>query len=152
MAAHGYKIAAVAGLMAVSLVTLPGRAQAAEEGEAAKEKDYSVLVETAPADLAQNGTGILTVTVKPKAPWALKVTTPFEANLTATAGVELGKPKLTSKDFVDPKATDKQVAAPFSVKAGGAQAIHTALNFFLCTEQVCQRYKEAIETKLQIAN
>lgn len=124
-------------------------AHAADDGTPPPpEKDYTVVAETAPAELALGSMGTLSITIKPKPPWALKVTTPFETLLTATAGVELGKAKLTSKDFVDPKAADKQVAAPFTLKAAGPQSINAALNFFLCTEQVCQRYKEAVETKL----
>ena len=112
-----------------------------------KVKDYQVELRTEPVEVSENLPSRFVVVIRPKAPWGLKATTPFEALLNSSAGVILEKTKLTSKEFADPQSADKSLTTAMSVKAVGPQQIAVALNFFLCTEQVCQRYKENIEYK-----
>jgi hypothetical protein len=91
--------------------------------------------------------GRCSFTIRPHLPWTLTPNTPFVGSVTATAGLELLKAKLTSKDFADMKPADKTLIIPFNVHELGTQRVTTELSFFLCTEQVCQRFKETVECK-----
>lgn len=136
----------VAMSLLIVLVGRPSKADPAPE----KAADYALVVQGDKPSVAVGQTGHATVTIRPKAPWVLKTTTPFEVVVMPSAGLAVDKAKLTSKDFVDPKAADKVLSIAFTAKTKGAQRLGIGLNFFLCTEQVCQRYKDNAEYKVDV--
>jgi hypothetical protein len=130
-------------------VCLAGSTAHAQEAETKlpEIKDYEISVNVDTTALKMGDAGRCSFTIHPRLPWTLKSNTPFEGTVTATSGLELLKAKLTSKDFADLKPADKTLVIPFNVHELGLQRVTTDVSFFLCTEQVCQRYKETVECK-----
>ena len=71
-------------------------------------------------------------------------------DLTPTEGVALSQKTLTQKDIVDAKTKAKTVATKLTGTAPGDQKISASLTFFLCTDEICQRYKDQTETALKV--
>ncbi|MEE8408615.1 MAG: hypothetical protein V3T05_03325 [Myxococcota bacterium] len=119
-----------------------------------KEKVYSISTATLPEAITTGSDAEFKLTITPNAPWVLKTTTPLKIILEASDGIALVKKKFSNKDIVDEKSDEesdaKSVKAPFKANARGQQKINADLTFFLCTEEICQRYTDEAELSLQI--
>jgi hypothetical protein len=103
-------------------------------------RDYTLSTTVTPGECR--------IVIHPHAPWALKPTTPLEAILLAASNVTLSKHALSEKDYLDPKATDKTLVVPFAAADALQAHVQAALNFFLCTPEVCQRYRQTADCKV----
>lgn len=88
------------------------------------------------------------LTITPSAPWVLKRETPFEAKLTASEGLKLGKSKLGAKDFVDPKTSAKSVKTACVASTAGSHTLSADLTFFLCTDEICKRMTDRLQASV----
>ena len=73
----------------------------------------------------------------------LKTNTPFKAMVKGSDGVAVSKDKYTAKDFVDEKAAAKTIKTEFTASKSGEGTVNADLTFFLCTDEICKRYKAA---------
>lgn len=113
----------------------------------APKKNYELEVSRPPA-LEVGKAADVGFTIKPKPGYVLKVQTPFELTLKASPGLTAAKPKLTAKDFVDPKSETKTVKAAVTAVEPGAQSLAADLMFFLCTPAMCERMTDKVEMNL----
>ena len=134
------KYTAVTAILALALPAL------AAEGE----KNYTFELSANPSPSANNAASTFSLTIAPKTGWVLKNETPFKVTLSASDGLELAQQKFSSKDFKDPKATSKTIATTFKASANGEQKISADLTFFLCSKEICQRFKDTAELGVQI--
>jgi hypothetical protein len=107
-----------------------------------KDKVYTVETATDPSAVAAGSQAVFQITITPKAPWVLKTTTPMKITLEGSDGVKLAKKKLSNKDITDAKNAAKSVKAGFEATHKGSQHIDADMSFFLCTEEICQRYTD----------
>ncbi len=124
----------------------------AEEEEAKPEPKYEISVTADPTPVHKDGPATYLLTITPKGEWVMKKETPFKATLGADANIELDKAAFNNKDFKDPDAPAKSITTSFTASAAGAKAIKAVLSFFLCTEKICQRHKDEVELKLEVAD
>ena len=113
--------------------------------QAAEEKPdplYKINYQTKAPVKASASSGC-NLTITPKEGWVLKTETPFKALLSATEDIELPQVKFSSKDFVDAKAAPKTILTSFTAKKAGAHSIDASLTFFVCSETICKRQKDA---------
>ena len=144
------KYAAIVASFVVLALTSARAETQSESIPEAKPKDYDLTITQTPAAAVAGQQARITVTIQPHAPWTLKVATPFEASFQGTTGVALEKTKLSSKDFLDVKTPEKAIGVTFTPEQKGEHVISGELSFFLCTDQVCQRFKESVQHKLLV--
>ncbi|MBI3180442.1 MAG: hypothetical protein HYZ27_12320 [Deltaproteobacteria bacterium] len=111
--------------------------------------EYTLTSGSEPAQVTAGSEARYAITIAPKAPWVFKITTPLKIVLTASDQVKLAKRDLDAKDIVDAGAEPKSVATTFTASAKGEHKIAADLAFFLCTDEVCKRYTDKIETKVR---
>ena len=99
------------------------------------------LVYQVEGDVAAGKAGACSLTITPKGKQTLKTTTPFKAMVKGSDGVALSKDKYTAKDFVDEKTPEKTIKTEFTAAKAGEGSVNAALTFFLCTDEICKRYK-----------
>ena len=127
-------------------VSLTGVARAEDKPA----KGYEITTALDPASVASGGSTKLVLNIAAKAPYVLKNETPFKAVLTTTPGLTLAKGEFTSKDFDDPKAPAKSISTAVTAAAKGPQQITADLTFFLCTEQLCERFKDKVTVPVAV--
>ncbi|MBN1960147.1 MAG: hypothetical protein JW841_04315 [Deltaproteobacteria bacterium] len=101
-------------------------------------KEYKVEL-TKPKELISGVAGDCAYTITPLAPWQVKYETPFSAQLEASEQLQLEKTKLTAKDFLDPKATNKSVHTACTANTTGKHTLKAKIIFFLCSHEICKR-------------
>ena len=116
-------------------------ADAADDKSAAKKK-YAVALGATPAKVVKDKEAKVKVTITPADGYVLKVETPFKAKLSCADGIEITKDSFSAKDFDDPKAAAKSVTTAFKATAAGKAEISADLTFFICNENLCERFKE----------
>lgn len=93
------------------------------------------------------------LTITPKSGWTLKTNTPFKMEISSNAAVELPQIKFTAKDFVDAKEPNKRINTGFKATKAGKHDIDAKLTFFVCSDTICKRQKDAakcsVETKVE---
>ena len=99
------------------------------------------LVYKVEGDVASGKAGICSLTITPKGKQTLKTNTPFKAMVKGSDGVAVSKDKYTAKDFVDEKTPEKTIKTEFTASKSGEGTINADLTFFLCTDEICKRYK-----------
>lgn len=115
----------------------PGTAAFAADNTA----DIYNLSYEAQGDIASGKAGACALTISPKGKWTLKTNTPFKAMVTGSDGVNVSKEKYTAKDFASEKTPAKTINTEFTAAKAGAGTVNANLTFFLCTDEVCKRYK-----------
>ena len=111
---------------------------ASAEGETA---DIYDLAYKAQGDIAAGKTAACALTNTPKGKWTLKSNTPFKLMVKGSEGVTVSKDKYTAKDFADQKTPAKTINTDFTAAKAGDGAVNANLTFFLCTDEICKRYK-----------
>ena len=101
------------------------------------------LVYKVDGDVAAGKAGACALTITPKGKQTLKTSTPFKAMVKGSDGVAVSKDKYTAKDFVDEKTPAKTIKTEFTASKAGEGTVNADLTFFLCTDEVCKRYKAA---------
>jgi hypothetical protein len=133
--------------LAVALVVVVGCTAHADNGEEKKpNKNYTVAATTNPEAVKKDTAATYAITITPKAPWVLKPETPLKITLAPTEGLKVDKTTLTAKDLVDPKTKAKSVQTGVAAGATGEHKIAADMSFFLCKEDICQRFKDKVET------
>ena len=131
------------------LVTLGlGACTARAEGDAGK--SYTLAATVTPAAPKKDGPATWALTITPKAPYVLKTSTPLTVSLKPTATVRLDKATLKGADIVDGNSAAKTVRTGFSANAAGDAGISADVTFFLCTDAICQRFKDAVQTRFKV--
>jgi hypothetical protein len=120
----------------------------AEDKPAAK--DYEITSKVDPGSLATGAGGKLSFTITPKGSYHMKNDTPFKATLTATGDLKLAKAEFTAKDFDDPKAPAKSISTAVTAGAAGDRQVSADLMFFMCTEEICQRFTEKVALTVKV--
>ena len=120
------------------------------EDSVATEKSYLLTPATEPTPLSVGKSCQYKITIAPKSPWVLKTVTPLKADLKATDGIKLMKTTLTAADIVDPKPSAKTITTGCEAQKKGAQTIAAELSFFLCTDQICQRFIDKVDLALDV--
>ncbi len=140
--------------MLLGVLLLAGGAAADEQGSSAparapktEPKDYAVSV-AAPEAVPVGSESEITVTITPKAPWRLKVETPFSAVVRASEAVVLAKSKIGVKDILNPKSDAKSFKIAFTPQIQGEHTLASDLSFFLCTSEMCKREKHTIKAQV----
>lgn len=143
----------VGGLL---LLWAPLHANAAAEKET---EQYTLFATTAPAQPQQGNAAVYTLRITPKGLLKLKRETPLTATLTSTPGLTLTQDRFASKDLQDDpplqkdpppgnsgqqQVTTKRIETTITAQTAGAHTITAQLTFFLCTDQICQRYKDTL--------
>jgi len=108
----------------------------------AQGKKYTLKVETSPEAVAKAKAATYKITITPKEGFLLKTVTPFKAKLSSSTGIEIAKAAFTAKDFDDPKAAAKSVSTSITCKSAGQNEIDADLTFFICNDELCERFKE----------
>jgi hypothetical protein len=103
----------------------------------AEEKPYVISVRVDPSIVKVNEKAVVRYTIAPKNNLVFKGDTPFKATLKGT--VKFDKDVLTNQDFLPLK---NGVQVGFLAPRAGRQEIVADLSFFLCTAELCQRYKD----------
>jgi hypothetical protein len=138
-------------LVGVSLVmvqTLGCSAKA--EDKKPEEKPYTLASVAEPSPIATGKPCAYQLSIAPKAPWVLKTETPLKVKLSASSGLTLAKSTLTWDDVVDAKSVAKAVKTGCQAKAAGQHKVDADLTFFLCTEEICQRYVDKVALPVQV--
>lgn len=139
--------------IAAALVVAVNCTARADNGDDAKKNDnYTVAAATNPEAVKKDAAAKFAITITPKAPWVLKPETPLKIKLAPSVGLELDKTTLTGKDLVDPKAKAKSVQTGVAAKATGEYSIAADMSFFLCKDDICQRFTDELETKVTCEN
>ena len=99
------------------------------------------LVYAVEGDVAAGKAGACSLTITPKGKQTLKTNTPFKAMVKGSDGVAVSKDKYTAKDFVDVKTPEKTIKTQFTAAKAGEGSVNANLTFFLCTDEICKRYK-----------
>lgn len=131
-----------------AFLLLSGCTARASEDASSAAYDLSAAVTSGPVKAGTPATYQITIT--PKGEWVLKTTTPYKAKLSSSAEGEFAKGELTAKDFDDPKTKAKSVTATFTPKTKGDATLAADLTFFLCTDEICQRYKANASTGVRV--
>ncbi len=121
----------------------------AEGGKPKTVSEYTLAAGSEPAPVTSGSEARYAITISPKAPWVFKTTTPLKIVLTASNKVKLAKSELDAKDILDPDAVPKSVTTTFTAGAKGEHKITALLTFFLCTDEVCKRYSDKIESSVR---
>jgi hypothetical protein len=116
----------------------------AEEAPAPKPKEYDIQAKLDPAAVAPNASAKYVLTIAPKAGYKFKVETPFQATLAPSGDLKLAKTAFTSKDFDDPKTDAKSISTTVTAGAAAQQQITADVTFFICSDELCQRFKEKL--------
>ena len=111
-------------------------AMASEDTAALYDLTYEVK-----GDITSGKAGACALTITPKGKQTLKTNTPFKAMLKGSDGVTPAKDKYTAKDFVDEKTPAKTIETEFTASKAGEGTVNAILTFFLCTDEICKRYK-----------
>jgi hypothetical protein len=111
-------------------------AMASDDAAALYDLTYAVK-----GDVTSGKAGACALTITPKGKQTLKTTTPFKAMVKGSEGVTPAKEKYTAKDFVDEKAPAKTIETAFTPSKAGEGTVNANLTFFLCTDEICKRYK-----------
>lgn len=111
-------------------------AMASEDTAALYDLTYAVK-----GDITSGKTGACALTITPKGKQTLKTNTPFKAMIQGSDGVTPSKDKYTAKDFVDEKTPSKTIETEFTASKAGEGTVNANLTFFLCTDEICKRYK-----------
>lgn len=109
-------------------------------------KNYTVVATTNPEAVKKDAAATYAITITPKAPWVLKPETPLKITLAPSDGLKVDKTTLTGKDLVDAKAEAKSVTTGVAAGAAGEHKIAADMSFFLCKEDICQRFQDKLET------
>ena len=99
------------------------------------------LAYTVEGEVASGKAGACALTITPKGKQTLKTNTPFKAMVKGSDGVAVSKDKYTAKDFVDEKTPAKTIKTAFTASKAGEGSVNANLTFFLCTDEICKRYK-----------
>ena len=136
--------------IAITVCSLILAATALAEDAKPKPEDLYNIIYTGDKDGAKVGTeSQCKLTITPKGERVLKKETPFKAMLSGSEGLEIPKTKYTAKDFVDPKTPHKTIQTTFKSTTAGAQVLKADVSFFLCTAEICQRYKDTAQCKIE---
>jgi len=84
------------------------------------------------------------LTITPAKGHVLKAVTPFKGKLSAPASLELAQDTLAAKDFVDPETAAKTILTKFTAKQSGEASIQAELEFFICNDTLCPRFKDTV--------
>jgi hypothetical protein len=113
-------------------------------------KPYVISPSANPAPVAVCKPCNLQLAIKPTAPWVLKNTTPLKVTLATTEELKVAKPTLTAADLIDAPDASKAVASECEGVRPGATKVNADLSFFLCTEEICQRYTDKAELSIEV--
>jgi hypothetical protein len=120
------------------------------EDKKPEDKPYTLTTAAEPSPVATGKPCAYQLSIAPKAPWVLKTATPLKVKLAATAGLKLDKSALTWDDVVDAHSEVKAVRTGCLGAAKGEQKVDADLTFFLCTEEICQRYADKVALPVQV--
>lgn len=106
---------------------------------------------TGPAKLSTGGTGELAITISAREGWKLSLEAPLSIKLSAPGNLSLKKTKLGAGDGAADKSK-KNYSFPTTVtgKSAGAGKVEAKITYFMCTEEVCKRFKAKKEVALQV--
>ena len=104
-----------------------------------------------PVKLNKGKSGELAVTISAREGWKLSLEAPLSIKLTAPGNISLKKTKLGVKDAAPDKAK-KNYSFPTTVTgtASGTAKVEANITYFMCTEEVCKRFKAKKEVALQV--
>ena len=107
-----------------------------------KEEKPVYEISFAPEGAIKTGqSGVCKMKIKSIGDWKLKTTTPFKANLKASPKLDMPKKDYSAKDFSDKSENPRILTIGFTSKKAGTHNIEGTLSFFLCTNEVCKRFK-----------
>lgn len=110
--------------------------------------DYNLTASVTPAAAKAGESVTYELSIEPKGSWASKAETPFKADLSVRGSVALAKTSFANADVVH---KDKRMSLQTSFTAAkGRSHIDAAVTFFLCTEQICQRFKDNVTLQLDV--
>jgi hypothetical protein len=128
-----------------------GACNARAEGEGpSAEKGYTLTAAVDPTPPKKDARAAWQVTIAPKAPWVLKTTTPLTVTLKPSPTVKPEKATLKAEDIVDGTTEAKTVRTGFVATATGDASLDADLSFFLCTDQICQRFKDSVKVGFKV--
>jgi len=135
-------------ILTVALMAVGCTARADDGEEEKPNENYTVVAATNPEAVKKDAAATYAITITPKAPWVLKPETPLKITLAPSDGVKVDKTTLTSKDLVDPKTNAKSVETGIAASTVGEHTVAADMSFFLCKEDICQRFRDKLETKI----
>ena len=144
----------LSGLIAISLLVTTNLLATDEKTEVLYQISYQPSGEVKVSNAAE-----CNLTITPKDGWVLKTDTPFKAKLASHENLDLPKAKFiakekgfvwTSKDFVDAKATPKTILTSFTAKVAGPYSLNADLTFFVCSDTICKRQKDAAKCNFEV--
>ena len=122
----------------------------ADDGKQESDKPYVLAPVAEPAPVATGKPCQYKLSITPKAPWALKTSTPLKVKLAATPGLKLGKHVLTWQDATESQGDARAVQAGCEGVSAGQQTVDADVSFFLCTEEICQRHVDKVTLPVQV--
>jgi hypothetical protein len=127
-------------MIAASLLALSvdGRA---EENDT---KDFTIVAATDPATVKTTADANFTITITPTPPWVLKAETPLKVTLAPSEGVEVATAVLTAKHL---DTATGSVRTGLAAKRTGQHTVAADMSFFLCKEDICQRFRHALKAR-----
>jgi hypothetical protein len=104
-----------------------------------------------PAKITKGKSGELEVTISARDGWKLSLEAPLSIKLSAPGNLSLKKTKLGVKDAAPDKAK-RNYSFPTTITgtASGAAKVEANVTYFMCTEEVCKRFKAKKEIALQV--
>jgi hypothetical protein len=127
-------------MIATGLLALSFDARAAENNTS----DYTVVAVTNPATVKTTADAQFTITITPSPPWLLKAETPLKVSLVPSEGVEVAQEVLTAKHL---DTATGSVRTALAAKTTGQHTVAADMSFFLCKEDICQRFHHALEAR-----
>jgi len=134
----------LSGLVAISLLVTTNLLATDEKPEVLYQISYQASAEVKTSNAAE-----CNLTITPKDGWVLKTDTPFKAKLASHENLDLPKIKFNSKDFVDAKATPKTILTTFTARKAGPYSLNADLTFFVCSDTICKRQKDAAKCNFE---
>jgi len=114
-------------------------------------KNYDISGSLTPTKVSlQKPTFTYRLEIAPKSPWRLKTETPFQVWLKPTKGLTLDKTEFANTDLLSLENDKKAIQVAGKALEKGKQRLETHVSFFLCSDEVCQRFKEEISVKVEV--
>lgn len=110
--------------------------------------DYNLTASTTPANVTAGLETTYELRITPKGAWKTKTETPFKADLSAPKQVTLAKTAFANADLTS-KDGSNVITTTFKA-AKGEHTIDAAVTFFLCTDQICQRFKDKLSLPIKV--
>ena len=126
------------------LLALPLAASAAPEAPGDGAHAYTIESTKGPLKLKKGATSSVHVEVVPRADAHVSPDAPLSVLVSSGPALKPAKAKLVRADTHETKAKGVEFDVPFTAEAAGKDEVKATVNFFICTEKLCEKQKRDV--------